>query len=198
VPAAPGPADLSESSGGPGVLDDLAHGIAKRREVHTAYCASYPRPPVAVTLDIDDTVDVVHGHQQLSLFNAHYDERCFLPIHVYETATSRPVAVLLRPGKTPSGADRAAVKKPGRLSGPQCWIAWAATDAPAQTAAKELSQATQNCARKSCCRFAIRAGPTYRTESEVPLRPLIAADANQKTADASPSPDAQRHWVCSW
>jgi hypothetical protein len=35
-----------------------------------AYCASYPRPPVAVTLDIDDTVDVVHGHQQLSLFNA--------------------------------------------------------------------------------------------------------------------------------
>jgi hypothetical protein len=30
-----------------------------------------------VTLDIDDTVDVVHGHQQLSLFNAHYDERCF-------------------------------------------------------------------------------------------------------------------------
>jgi hypothetical protein len=22
-----------------------------------------------------------HGHQQLSLFNAQYDERCFLPIH---------------------------------------------------------------------------------------------------------------------
>src|SRR5438874_13254557 len=59
----------------------------------------------AVTLDIDDTVDVVHGHQQLSLFNAHYDERCFLPIHVYDTATSRPVAVLLRPGKTPSGIE---------------------------------------------------------------------------------------------
>ncbi len=69
------------------------------------YCASYPKPPEAVTLDIDDTVDVVHGHQQLSLFNAHYDERCFLPIHVYDTATSRPVAVLLRPGKTPSGIE---------------------------------------------------------------------------------------------
>ena len=69
------------------------------------YCASYPAPPEAVTLDIDDTVDVVHGHQQLSLFNAHYDERCFLPIHVYDTATSRPVAVLLRPGKTPSGIE---------------------------------------------------------------------------------------------
>ena len=51
------------------------------------YCASYATPPEAVVLDIDDTVDVVHGHQQLSLFNAHYDERCFLPIHVYDTAT---------------------------------------------------------------------------------------------------------------
>src|ERR1700746_2985231 len=69
------------------------------------YCASYPTPPDAVTLDIDDTVDVVHGHQQLSLFNAHYDERCFLPIHVYDTAKNRPVAVLLRPGKTPSGIE---------------------------------------------------------------------------------------------
>jgi hypothetical protein len=69
------------------------------------YCASYARPPAAVTLDIDDTVDVVHGHQQLSLFNGHYDERCFLPIHVYDTATSRPVTVLLRPGKTPAGAE---------------------------------------------------------------------------------------------
>ena len=48
---------------------------------------------------------MVHGHQQLSLFNAHYGERCFLPIHVYDTATSRPVAVLLRPGKTPSGRE---------------------------------------------------------------------------------------------
>ena len=46
------------------------------------------------------------AHQQLSLFNAHYDERCFLPIHVYDTATARPVAVLLRAGKTPSGAPR--------------------------------------------------------------------------------------------
>jgi len=69
------------------------------------YCASYPRPPTAVTLDIDDTVDVVHGHQQLALFNAHYDERCFQPIHVYDTASSRPVAMLLRPGKTPSGPE---------------------------------------------------------------------------------------------
>ena len=47
----------------------------------------------------------MHGHQQLSLFNAHYDERCFLPIHVYDTEKGRPVAVVLRPGKTPGGVE---------------------------------------------------------------------------------------------
>ncbi|HKY81582.1 MAG TPA: IS1380 family transposase [Sphingobium sp.] len=71
------------------------------------YCASYSAPPVAVTLDIDETVDVVHGGQQLSFWNGHYGERCFLPIHVYDTATGRPVAMLLRTGKSPSGAETA-------------------------------------------------------------------------------------------
>ena len=71
------------------------------------YCDSYPVPPEAVTLDIDDTCDVVHGFQQLSFWNGHYGERCFLPIHVYDTATGRPVAMLLRTGKTPSGAEAA-------------------------------------------------------------------------------------------
>ena len=71
------------------------------------YCASYPAPPAAVTLDIDDTCDVVHGYQQLSFWNGHHGERCFMPIHVYDTATGRPVAMLLRTGKTPSGAEAA-------------------------------------------------------------------------------------------
>lgn len=66
---------------------------------------SYPAPPESVTLDIDDTCDVVHGRQQLSLFNAYYDEYCFLPIHVYDANTGRPVAMVLRPGKTPAGTE---------------------------------------------------------------------------------------------
>src|SRR6201987_1963441 len=69
------------------------------------WCQGHGKPPKHITLDIDDTLDVVHGHQQLSMFNAHYEERCFLPIHVYDTATSRPVAVLLRAGKPPSGQE---------------------------------------------------------------------------------------------
>ena len=54
---------------------------------------------------VDDTCDAVHGHQQLSLFHAHYDTRCFLPVRVYHVESGKPVAVLLRPGKTPSGPE---------------------------------------------------------------------------------------------
>ena len=53
------------------------------------FCASFARPPASITLDIDDTVDAVHGNQQLSLFHAHYDTRCFLPIHIYEAGSGR-------------------------------------------------------------------------------------------------------------
>ena len=47
--------------------------------------------------------------QQLSLFHAHHDSRCFLPIHIYEAVIGKPVAIILRPGKTPDGAEVALV-----------------------------------------------------------------------------------------
>src|SRR3546814_6376985 len=71
------------------------------------YCASDPAPPTALPIYIDDPCDVVHGYQQLSFWNGHHGERCFLPIHIYDTATGRPVAMLLRTGKTPSGKEAA-------------------------------------------------------------------------------------------
>ena len=83
------------------------------------FCESYRRAPVSITLDIDDTFDAVHGHQQLSLFNAHYDERCFLPIHIYEGTSGKPVAVILREGKTPAGVEVRTILKHviGRIRG---------------------------------------------------------------------------------
>src|SRR6266581_1536213 len=69
------------------------------------FCDSFEEVPRRILLDIDDTEDRVHGGQQLALFNAHYDSRCFLPIHIYEATTGKPVAVILRPGKTPDGAE---------------------------------------------------------------------------------------------
>lgn len=83
------------------------------------FCESYRGAPASITLDIDDTFDAVHGHQQLSLFNAHYDERCFLPIHIYEGTSGKPVAVILREGKTPAGVEVRTILKHaiGRIRG---------------------------------------------------------------------------------
>jgi hypothetical protein len=73
------------------------------------FCDSFNQVPRRILLDIDDTEDRVHGGQQLALWNAHYDGRCFLPIHIYGATTGKPVAAILRPGKTPAGAEVALV-----------------------------------------------------------------------------------------
>ena len=75
------------------------------------FCDSFERVPGRIVLDIDDTEDKVHGGQQLALFNAHYDSYCFLPIHVFEATTGKPVCAILRPGKTPSGAEARTIVK---------------------------------------------------------------------------------------
>jgi len=73
------------------------------------FCRSFATAPGRIVLDIDDTEDAVHGGQQLALFNAHYGTRCFQPIVIFEATSGKPVAVLLRPGKTPSGAEAARI-----------------------------------------------------------------------------------------
>lgn len=79
--------------------------IRMGREMVDIYCDSHDAPPDAVMLDIDDTFDAAHGQQQLSFWNGFHGERGFAPIHVYETATGRPVAFILRPARTPSGKE---------------------------------------------------------------------------------------------
>ncbi len=76
----------------------LRQAVEPTRKLVDLHGASYRTAPARVVLDIDDTVDAVHGQPQLSFFNAHCDMRCFLPIHVCDTAAARPVAVILRTG----------------------------------------------------------------------------------------------------
>jgi hypothetical protein len=76
-----------------------------------AFIESYRTPPVAILLDIDDTDDTTHGHQQLALFNAFFDEYCYLPIHIYEGRSGKLVTTVLRPGKRPSGKEIVAILK---------------------------------------------------------------------------------------
>lgn len=73
------------------------------------FCASYEKPPSSIELEIDDTDDLVHGGQQLALFNTHAGGHCFQPIHIFEAGSGKPVLSLLRPGKRPSGEEIARV-----------------------------------------------------------------------------------------
>ena len=93
-------------------LENLPGPVALKRMMAAMidlFCDSFAEIPRRIVLDIDDTEDKAHGAQQLSLFNAHYDSRCFLPIHIYEATTGKPVAFILRPGKTPDGVEVALV-----------------------------------------------------------------------------------------
>src|SRR5277367_6146865 len=89
-------------------LENLPGEIACKRMMAAMvelFCDSFSAVPRRIVLDIDDTEDRAYGGQQLSLFNAHHDSRCFMPIHIYEAISAKPVAVFLRPGKTPDGTE---------------------------------------------------------------------------------------------
>lgn len=55
-----------------------------------------------VTIDLDPTDDTTHGQQQLSLFNGHYGNWCYLPLLGFVSFNDEPqqylVAAILRPG----------------------------------------------------------------------------------------------------
>jgi hypothetical protein len=56
-----------------------------------------------ITIDLDPTEDPTHGHQQLALFNGHYDTWCYLPLLAFVTFDEEPeqqlVAAILRSGR---------------------------------------------------------------------------------------------------
>jgi hypothetical protein len=60
-----------------------------------------------VTIDLDPTDDATHGHQQLALFNGHYDAWCYLPLLAFvtfdEEREQQLVAAILRGGRAAAG-----------------------------------------------------------------------------------------------
>jgi len=70
---------------------------------------SYRRAPKKIIVDVDDTDDPTHGAQQMSLFNAYYDEYCYMPLHIYEGYSGKLICAVLRPGKRPDGEEIAAI-----------------------------------------------------------------------------------------
>jgi hypothetical protein len=71
------------------------------KEILFRAIAQIPKGSRVIILDVDATDDPTHGSQQLTLFNGHYDEHCYVPLHVFATGSDgkrRIVASVLRPG----------------------------------------------------------------------------------------------------
>ena len=54
--------------------------------------------PAHVILDLDGSEDAAHGQQQLTFWNAHYDQNQYYPLFVFDGVTGFPLAAWLRPG----------------------------------------------------------------------------------------------------
>jgi len=57
-----------------------------------------PEPPACVILDLDGSEDAAHGQQQLTFWNAHYDQNQYFPLFILDGVTGLPLAAWLRPG----------------------------------------------------------------------------------------------------
>lgn len=75
------------------------------------FIESYDEAPQAIVLDMDPTSSIVYGDQQLRLFNAHEDEYCLMPFHVYEGQSGKLIATIIRPGKTPTAKEIISITK---------------------------------------------------------------------------------------
>ena len=126
---------------------DLRTLIRLSRGLVDLWCKSYRRPAKAITLDIDDTPDIVHGHQHLALFNAFYDERSFMPVHVYDIrrwCTDIPTILTCTIGTAMRHDDRRFLRHRFRLKSSEvALLRWKATctqcgvPGPATSASRE-------------------------------------------------------------
>ena len=75
------------------------------------FISSYELPPMATIIDLDHTPAITHGGQQMNLFNAKYKDYCYLPLLKFEGLSGKLITAVLRPGKTPTGKENAAILK---------------------------------------------------------------------------------------
>jgi hypothetical protein len=95
-----------ENAAGPGQLYSMGAALAER--VIERHAKRLHHRARLVTIDLDPTDDPTHGAQQLSFFNSHYDNWCYLPMMGFVTfndeAEQYLCAAVLRPGNVTATA----------------------------------------------------------------------------------------------
>jgi len=63
------------------------------------FIASYAEEPEAIILDCDDTNFNTHGTQEGGLFNNYFDEKCYMPLLIFEGFSGKMILPMLRYGR---------------------------------------------------------------------------------------------------
>lgn len=63
------------------------------------FIKSYTEEPEIIVIDADDTDYSCHGHQEESLFNDYYGERCYMPLLIFEGLSGKLITSILKPGR---------------------------------------------------------------------------------------------------
>lgn len=75
------------------------------------FVAGFATPPRTLVLDLDHSEDEAYGQQPLAFYNHHYRSTCYLPLFIFDGQSGALVAALLRPGKSPTGAENAMIMR---------------------------------------------------------------------------------------
>jgi hypothetical protein len=101
-------ATLSRFENGAGPRQLYHMGAALAESVIERHATRLHHRARLVTIDLDPTDDPTHGAQQLSFFNSHYDNACYLPMMGFVTfndeAEQYLCAAVLRPGNVTAAA----------------------------------------------------------------------------------------------
>src|SRR5512146_1036983 len=73
------------------------------------FIASYATPPAVIVLDLVHTEDETQGQQEFAFYNHYYRSHCYLPLLIFEGLSGHLVTAILRPGKRPTGAEKASL-----------------------------------------------------------------------------------------
>ena len=63
------------------------------------YMSSFDKAPKKIIIDADDTNANTYGAQQLTLFNAYYNQYCYMPMLLFDGLTGKLMLPMLRPGR---------------------------------------------------------------------------------------------------
>lgn len=89
-------------------FENRVHGDALREinmQFTRIFIQTRAEPPDEIILDVDSTNVDAHGLQQLTFFNAYYDEHIYHPVLVHDAKTGCTLAVVLRPGNVGGASE---------------------------------------------------------------------------------------------